>query len=112
MINYNDKKFQAVSNSPNGEVNSEMIFHYKQEGNRLYCHYFGGKILEGWLEGQVSQEGVIQMNYTQVNTEGIQNAGKCTSTPEVLSNGKIRLHEAWQWTTGDQSKGTSILEEI
>jgi hypothetical protein len=29
-----------------------------------------------------------------------------------MENGKIRLYEEWQWTSGDQSKGSSILEEI
>jgi hypothetical protein len=29
-----------------------------------------------------------------------------------MKNGKIRLHEKWQWTSGDGSKGESILEEI
>jgi len=38
--------------------------------------------------------------------------GKCKSRPEILENGKIRLHERWQWTCGDMSKGTSVLEEI
>jgi hypothetical protein len=38
--------------------------------------------------------------------------GKCFSKPEILTNGKIRLHETWQWTSGDLSTGTSIIEEI
>jgi hypothetical protein len=38
--------------------------------------------------------------------------GICFSTPEILENGKIRLHESWEWTSGDQSKGTSIIEEL
>jgi hypothetical protein len=38
--------------------------------------------------------------------------GVCHSKPEILKNGKIRLHETWQWTSGDQSKGKSILEEV
>jgi hypothetical protein len=38
--------------------------------------------------------------------------GICTSTPEEIENGKIRLHESWQWTSGNQSKGNSMLEEI
>jgi hypothetical protein len=46
MINYNDKRFRAIENSPNGEVSGEMVFHYKQEGDQLVCQYFGGKILE------------------------------------------------------------------
>ena len=38
--------------------------------------------------------------------------GTCFSKPENMENGKIRLYEAWEWTSGDKSKGNSILEEI
>jgi len=38
--------------------------------------------------------------------------GVCRSVPEVMSNGKIRLHETWQWTSGDGSGGSSVLGEI
>jgi len=38
--------------------------------------------------------------------------GKCTSIPEILSNGKVRLHEEWEWTSGDKSRGCSIIEEL
>jgi len=29
MINYNDKRFRAIENSPNGEVSEDMVFHYQ-----------------------------------------------------------------------------------
>jgi hypothetical protein len=38
--------------------------------------------------------------------------GICRSTPEILPDGRIRLHEKWQWTSGDRSSGESIVEEI
>ena len=38
--------------------------------------------------------------------------GICFSKPEIMENGKIRLYETWEWTSGDNSKGNSILEEI
>lgn len=38
--------------------------------------------------------------------------GRCHSVPEVLADGRIRLHEQWQWTSGNQSKGESVIEEI
>ena len=38
--------------------------------------------------------------------------GTCISTPEILETGKIRLHEKWQWTSGDKSKGESIIDEM
>lgn len=78
----------------------------------MTCDYAGGKIAKGHLIGIVDAEGVTQMRYHQVDTSGQLMTGKCTSTPELIENGKIRLHEVWQWTSGDLSKGTSVLEEV
>jgi hypothetical protein len=112
MINYHNRKFRPVSNSENGEVSGEMIFHYKQEENILTCTYSGENIMAGHLIGKVDDGGCIEMKYHQINNSGELKTGVCTSIPEKMSNGKIRLHEKWQWTTGDNSKGNSILEEI
>lgn len=112
MINYNNKKFRPVSNSENGETSEETIFHYKQEGNILTSEYSGGRIRKGLLIGLVDEHGKIEMRYSQVNDRGELMTGICTSTPEILSNGKIRLHESWQWTSGDCSQGVSVIEEI
>ncbi|MGQ8869185.1 n-acetylglutamate synthase [Myroides sp. TSA_177.3] len=111
MINYNNKTFRPVSNTPNGETSGETVFHYKQEGNRLTSVYSGGKIAYGHLLGLVDEHGIINMRYHQVNDKGELMTGICRSTPELMGNGKIRLHEVWEWTSGDRSKGTSILEE-
>lgn len=111
-MNYNGKKFRVVSNSANGETSNETIFEYKQNGNILTSEYSGGKIKLGHLIGIVSEDGIIEMSYHQVNLNDEIMTGICKSTPEVLSNGKIRLHEQWQWTCGDKSKGNSILEEV
>jgi len=112
MFSYNDKKFKAVKNTINGETSEETIFHYKQTGNIVTSNYSGGKIIEGHLIGLVSSSGEIDMRYHQVNDKGILMTGKCKSIPEILANGKIRMHEEWQWTSGDKSKGDSIIEEL
>ncbi|MDP4664006.1 MAG: n-acetylglutamate synthase [Salibacteraceae bacterium] len=111
-MNYHNKSFRAIQNSDNGETSSETVFHYVQEGNILTSNYSGGKIVKGHLMGKVDENGIITMCYHQINTAGELMTGTCTSTPEVLPNGKIRLHETWQWTSGDLSKGASIIEEI
>jgi hypothetical protein len=111
-MNYNNKKFRPVSNTENGEISSETIFEYKQEGKILTSTYSGGKIIQGHLIGLVDENGNIDMRYHQVNEKGELMTGVCNSTPEIMESGKIRLHEKWQWTTGDNSKGNSILEEI
>ncbi len=112
MINYNGKTFRPISNSENGETSSETCFYYKQEGKILTSKYSGGAIKKGHLIGIVDKSGTIDMRYHQINANGELMTGICTSRPEILANGKIRLHESWQWTSGDNSKGESILEEI
>lgn len=111
-VNYNNKRFRVVQNSANGETSEETIFEYKQNGNILTSEYGGGQIVAGHLLGLVDGHGNIEMRYHQVNSEGELTTGICTSRPEILPNGKIRLHETWQWTSGDGSNGTSMLEEI
>ena len=112
MINYHNRKFKPVTNSENGETSAETIFHYKQSGNILTAEYSGGKIIYGHLLGTVDDKGNIDMRYHQVNLSGEIMTGICKSTPEVLPDGKIRLHEKWQWTSGDMSKGESVVEEV
>ena len=112
MIDYNNKVFRPVSNSDNGEVDGQTLFHYKQQGNILSCLYNGSKIIQGQLIGLVDEQGNIDMRYHQVNAKGELMTGICNSKPEILPDGKIRLHEKWQWTSGDLSAGESILEEI
>lgn len=111
-MNYNNKKFKPISNTENGEISVETIFHYKQKGNLLTCEYSGGKILKGHLIGLVDEDGLINMRYHQVNKQNELMTGICKSKPEIMPNGKIRLVEEWQWTSGDLSNGSSVLQEI
>lgn len=111
MVNYNDKIFRPVKNTVNGETSNETVFKYKQTGNVLTAEYAGGKIKYGHLIGMVEENGNIDMRYHQINDEGMLMTGICYSKPEHLPNGKIRLHETWQWTSGDHSKGESTIEE-
>ena len=112
MINYDGKTFRPIVNSENGETSGETVFLYKQVGNILTSEYSGGRIKKGHLIGLVDENGNIDMRYHQVNDKGEIMTGICRSRPEILDNQKIRLHENWQWTSGDRSKGESILEEI
>lgn len=111
-MNYHNKLFKPQHNSENGETSAETIFHYQQQGNILTSEYSGGKILKGHLIGLVDENGNIDMRYHQVNVRGELMTGVCKSSPEILANGKVRIHETWEWTSGDFSKGYSVLEEV
>ena len=110
-MNYNGKIFRPIQTSENSETSNNTVFHYKQNGNVLTSKYSGGNIKEGHLIGTVSRDGIIDMRYHQVNLQNELMTGICISTPEILPNGKIRLHEKWKWTSGDKSVGESIIEE-
>lgn len=112
MIDYNNKTFRSVSNSPNGEVSNETLFHYSQQGYHITAVYSGGNIADGSLSATADEAGNLSMRYQHVNTKGEFLTGVCFSRPEILPNGKIRLHEKWQWTCGDYSSGESVVEEV
>jgi len=110
-LNYNGKTFRPIETSENSETSNDTVFKYKQNGNVLTSNYSGGNIKQGHLIGIVYEDGTIEMRYHQVNSDGNLMTGICYSTPEILPNGKIRLHEKWKWTSGDKSEGESIIEE-
>lgn len=107
-INYHNKIFKVVSNSNNGELTPNTTFKYEQLGNIVFSNYENETIIKGHLLGVVCNDGHIEMRYHQINKQGELKTGRCISKPEILKNGKIRLHESWQWLTDDFTKGTSI----
>lgn len=112
MADYNNKIFRSVANSANGEVGSNTFFEYTQSGNIVTGIYYGGNIIKGSLIALVDAAGVLDMRYQHINTQQQLMTGTCITTPEILCNGKMRLHEQWQWTCGDKSTGTSVIEEV
>lgn len=111
-ISYDNKRFTSVSNSETGEVDDETVFYYRQDGDIVWATYTGGAIAFGTLVATVDDAGCLDMRYSHVNRDGELMTGKCRSTPEVLPDRRIRLHEQWQWTSGDLSAGESIVEEV
>ena len=111
-INYDKRIFKSVENSETGEVSGETRFFYHQKGNVVWAEYEGGEIIFGNLIAKVFEDDSLEMRYQHLNVRGEFMTGKCVSKPEIMENGKIRLHEKWQWTSKDFSRGESIVEEI
>jgi len=109
-INLNGKKFKGLNNTANGEVSEATIFTYRQKGVIIWATYEGGDILFGTLSGRRTDD-TLAFTYQHQNKAGAFLTGRCESIVKII-NGKIQLHETWQWTCKDFSKGTSILEEI
>jgi len=111
-IDYDGRTFKPVSNSDTGEVGAETFFHYHQRGEVVWAEYSGGAIRFGTLIAKIEADGSLDMRYQHINGNGELMTGVCRSTPELLPDGRLRLHEKWQWTSGDRSSGESVIEEI
>jgi hypothetical protein len=112
-INYNQKKFKVLSTGTNGDVGTDLIFTYKQYDNIITCNYSSSNIIDGHILGTVNpNNGEINFAYHHINLDGELLSGRCISIPEILPTGKIKLLEKWQWLSGKEGHGESILEEI
>lgn len=54
----------------------------------------------------------LDARYQHVNEKGELMTGRCRSTPVVLEDGRVKLLEKWKWTSGDESEGESVVEEV
>ena len=111
-INYDNRSFRSIANSDTGEVGSETVFHYHQESDVVWAEYAGGEIVRGMFIAKVLKDDSLDMRYQHTNRKGELQTGVCTSVPELLPDGRMRLHERWQWTCGDHSTGESTIEQI
>jgi len=111
-IDYDNRRFRAVSNVDTGDVTTDTTFHYHQRDAVVWATYDGGGVAFGTLIATVDARGRLEMRYQQVSVTGQLRAGRCLSTPEVLPDGRLRLHESWSWTEGGEGSGTSVVEEM
>ena len=110
MIHSAGRLFRAVEVDGSGDVSGETIFRYDQRGDTLLGSYSGGAIDFGSVVGRVNTDGSLTFLYHHRTKSGALRSGHCDSTPTVLPNGKLRLHERWQRHDGEG--GTSVLEEL
>lgn len=110
-INYEGKCFVSKSNTDNGEVNDQTRFFYHQKGNMIWAEYAGGQILKGYLIGTVDDHSNLTFSYQHINDDLQLRIGSCHSTPTILTDGRLELHETWQWQNGDKTTGQSVLVE-
>jgi hypothetical protein len=111
-MDYDDRRFASVTNSAAGDVGAGTMFHYRQQADVVWGTYEGGGIAMGTLIARVLADGSLDLRYQHVTREGAIKAGRCASKPEILTDGRIRLHERWQWTEGGAEAGESIIEEV
>jgi mannose-6-phosphate isomerase-like protein (cupin superfamily) len=111
LINYNGLVFRSAAPETADADGAGPIGHYRQDGDVVWAAFAGGKVVRGALVGRCDSEGVLELTYSQLLRTGEVIAGRCTSVPTVLEDGRVRLHEHWQRLWPELGTGVSIIEE-
>ncbi|MFC5827954.1 hypothetical protein [Nonomuraea insulae] len=106
-MNYDNRVF--VSSAADHDV---PVGHYHQRDHVVWAEFRGGEVTAGRLIGTCASDGTLTFGYTQVLADGKVVTGTCTSTPEVLPDGRLRLREAWRRFDAAGSAGVSFIEEV
>ena len=93
-------------------MDDSTLFNYRQSGDVVWATYQGGQIAFGTMIGVTRADGSLDLRYQHVTTAGEMRTGRCHSTPELLDDGRVRLHESWKWTEGADGSGTSMVEQV
>ncbi|MDN3674352.1 hypothetical protein QWY99_14935 [Flavobacterium branchiarum] len=109
--NFNNKKFALIENSESGQVNSETVFEYNQNGNLVTADYFGGTIKYGKIIAELKDD-ELNMLYQCLTTDNLLKAGKAIAKISLNENGKLKLSLNWEWLTNRNEKGQSEYIEI
>ncbi|HEX2904779.1 MAG TPA: ATP-grasp domain-containing protein [Jatrophihabitans sp.] len=86
------------------------IGHYHQDGDLVTVEISGGGVRAGRLVGSVDAAGVIEAGYVQAMQDGVVVAGRVSSSPSRLPDGRILLTE--RWTRMDGSSGVSTIVSL
>lgn len=109
--NFQNKTFALVHNSQAGQVDSEVLFHYQQEGDLVTANYSGGTIRYGKIIALLRGD-QLDMRYQCLTTTDELRAGKAIAHISKDEAGKIRLKLDWKWLDEHGQTGTSEYIEI
>lgn len=102
--------FKSTANTAGGEVDGETYFWFDQSDDLVHARYEGGAIRLGHLVGRHLGE-TLEFRYTHLTVDGTTATGRSVDRIETLEDGRLRLHEEWEWDSKPGS-GTSVLEEL
>jgi hypothetical protein len=108
-IDYDGRRF-SPSDGVAGEHSRVAV--YRQDGDLLWGEFSGGQVRRGALTGSCGSDGTLDFAYCMVFEGGEIVSGRCHSTPTVLADGRIRLHEEWERYGAGGGRGVSSIEEL
>lgn len=109
MINYDGKKFRKVTVQPDADC---PVAVYHQDGDLVWAEFTGGDVRRGSLAGTCAPDGTLDFAYSMVLVGGEVISGRSVNTPQLLEDGRVRLHEQWERYGRHAEVGVSYIEEI
>ncbi len=109
-LSLNGVRMRVVSTAEGGEVNTDTIFEFVQDGSIVSARYAGGKVQLGYLVGTMSAD-VLHFRYAQVDNSGRLDGGHSTCEIGRRANGRMQLIEHFVWDSREGS-GTNVFEEV
>ena len=104
------RRFRVVEMGAPGEADTATVFEYHERDGLVWARYQGGAVRLGFLVGKRHGDS-LEFRYSQLNDQGETSNGRCSTTISVLSDGRLRLAEEWEWES-KRGAGTSAAEEI
>ncbi|MDX1395872.1 MAG: hypothetical protein R3195_15925 [Gemmatimonadota bacterium] len=99
----------AVETDPNGVIGPETVFHFRQEDDRVWVHYEGGRIDRGYLVGLIDRD-QLRFRYCQIESDGTLNGGVSVCELDVDSTGRRLIIERFEWESRDGG-GRNVIRE-
>ena len=103
------RRFRGAGTTCTGEVGEGTLFEYHERDGVVWARYEGGAVRLGFLVGTRDGDR-LEFRYSHLTVAGDTANGRCSSTIERLPDGRLRLHETWEWESRPGS-GTSTVEE-
>ncbi|MEA2143744.1 MAG: hypothetical protein QOI64_2174 [Solirubrobacteraceae bacterium] len=107
-IDYDGRRFRPVG----AAAVDGVVARYRQDGDLLRGEYSGGDARQGTLVGTCAPDGTLRFAYCHVGVGGAIVCGSCVSTPDLLTDGRVRLREQWVRYGEHAEQGVSWLEEL
>jgi hypothetical protein len=111
VINYDGRRFRPAAGTGQESEQGRQA-RYWQDGDLLWGEFTGGCARRGALTGTCRLDGTLDFAYCMVLDSGDVVSGRCMSTPRILGDGRIQLHERWERYGPHAATGESCLEEI
>jgi hypothetical protein len=110
--NYDGKAFRSAAAETAAADGAVPTGYYHQRGDLVWAEFNGGRVRRGSLVGTCAPDGTLDLAYCQLLVDGEVIAGRLTSKPEILPDGRIRLREEWQRFGPHAGTGVSYIDEV